>query len=252
MEPPAAISAIAGQMESIHMVANGLTNWTANSTFTVTANHRLISHIPQGTLNWQMPQSAEEISWPEASHVPNPPSGLFHLLWQVQPDGATVLAQGDSVPYLLVMPYGKGYFIYDAAMQPLLGHGGWAPGMYAYGIVRNAIEWAFQSQNVPVVRLSPWPYAYDAAVVFRHDMEAIPSLINSIEGSAQYESARGASGDYFFCTGELRQDMPGVTATVASLQRAVANDHATIASHNGGMTNLSTITAIHIHRHERL
>ena len=186
-----------------------------------------------------MPSSSEEISWPEANHVPGPPTGLPHLLWQVQPAGATVLAIGDTRPRLLVTPYGKGYFIYDAAMQPLLGHGGWAPGMYAYGIYRNAIQWAFQSQQLAVPRLSAWPYPYDAAVMFRHDMEAIPSLINSIEVSAQYEFNRGAAGDYYFCTGELREDMTNVPATVASLQRAVSNYNASVSSHNGGLTNIN-------------
>ncbi len=228
--------AFAAQM-GLHTRTPGLTNWLANSTFTAVSGHPLISNIPQGTLNWQMPWSADEISWPEANHVAGPPSGLPHLIWQVQPAGATVLAAGDTLPYLLIMPYGKGCFIYDAAMQPVLGHGGWAPGMYSYTVIRNAIQLAFQSQNAPVVKLSPWPYQYDAAVMFRHDMEAIPALIDSIGVSAQYENARGAKGDYFFCTGELREDMPNPAATVALLQAAVSNYGATVASHNGGLTN---------------
>ena len=231
--------ALAAQM-GIHTLTPGLTNWLANNTFTAVSSHPLISHIPQGTLNWQMPWSADEISWPEANHVAGPPSGLPHLMWQIRPYGATVLAAGDELPYLLIMPYGRGYFIYDAAMQPLLGHGGWAPGMYSYGIIRNAIQLAFQSLNAPVVKLSPWPYQYDAAVMFRHDMEATPSLIESIEVSAQYESAHGVRGDYFFCTGELRQDMSNAAATVTSLQAAVSNYGATISSHNGGLTNPNT------------
>jgi hypothetical protein len=231
--------ALAGQM-GIHMVFPALTNWTVNSTFTAVSEHPLIIHIPQGTLSWQMPASSEEISWPEANHVPFPPTGLPHLLWQVQPAGATVIAQGDSRPYILLQRYGKGWFVYDAAMQPLLGHGGWAPGMYAYGIIRNAIQWAFQSANMAVPRLSPWPYEYNAAVVFRHDMEALPNLIQSIEPSAQFESTNNARGDYYFCTGELREDMTNVPAVVASLQRAVSNYNATVMPHNGGLTNINT------------
>ena len=233
--------ALAGQM-GIHMMVPGLTNWTVNSTFTAVSEHPLIVHIPQGTLSWQMPSSSEEISWPEANHVPFPPTGLPHLLWQVQPAGATVIAQGDSRPYLLVQRYGKGWFVYDAAMQPLLGHGGWAPGMYAYGIIRNAIQWAFQSANMAVPRLSAWPYEYNAAVIFRHDMEAMPNLIESIEPSARFESTNHARGDYYFCTGELREDMTNVPAVVASLQRAVSNYNATVMPHNGGLTNINTYT----------
>ena len=184
--------AIANAM-GVNMVNPGLTNWYLDGTFSRVSNDRLVSDIPSGLLFWQMPQSADEISWPTSIHLagetPNaeaPP--LPHMIWQVQSSNATVVAVGDgNRPYLLVKPYGKGYFIYDAAMQPLLGHGGWAPGMYAYSIFRNAIEWAFQNAGLPVVKDSPWPYPYDAAVIFRHDMEAIPVNITGIKGSAQFE-----------------------------------------------------------------
>ena len=238
--------AIANAM-GLDMVVSGLTNWSLDGTFTKIANHPILSMLPSVQIEWQMPSSSEEISWPvytrfnsETPNAANP--GLPHLVWQVQANGATVIAQGDgNVPYLLVTPYGKGYFIYDAALQPLIGHGGWAPGMYAYSIFRNAIQWAFQSAGLPVVKCSPWPYPYNAAVMFRHDMEAIPTNIISIEDSAQFEQANGVSGDYYFCTGTLRRDMPNptLTNTIASLQRAIANDGATIHSHNGGLTNIN-------------
>ena len=113
---------------------------------------------------------------------------------------------------------------------------------YAYSIFRNAIEWAFQSDNRPVVKLSPWPYPYQAAVMFRHDLEAIPSLINSIESSAQFENQNGAKGDYYFCTGCLREDYSPAARTneIASLKRAISLYGATISSHNGGLTNINT------------
>ncbi|HMD54827.1 MAG TPA: hypothetical protein VKJ65_09785, partial [Phycisphaerae bacterium] len=196
-----------------------------------------------------MPSSYDEVSWPTAIHLagetPNAQApGLPHMIWQVQSSNATVIAQGDeNLPYLLVNQFGKGYFIYDAAMQPLIGHGGWAPGIYAYSIFRNAIEWAFQSASLPIPKLSPWPYPYDAAVIFRHDFEAIPAAINDIESSAQFEHANGASGDYFFCTGALREDMPSpeMTNTIASLQSAVSLYGATISPHNGGLTNINPV-----------
>ena len=239
--------AIANAM-GVNMVNPGLTNWYFDDTFSKISNHPLLSMLPGGQVQWQMPESSEEISWPvytrftgEDPDASNP--GLPHMLWQVQANGATVLAQGDAgAPYILVKPYGKGYFIYDAALQPLLGHGGWAPGMYAYSILRNAIQWAFQSAGLPVVRCSPWPYPYNAAVIFRHDMEAIPTNIISIEKSALFEHTNGASGDYYFCTGTLRLDMPNptLTNTIASLRRAITNNGATINSHNGGFTNINT------------
>ena len=236
----------------VNMVNPGLTNWYLDDTFTKISNHPLLSMLPGGQVQWQMPESSDEISWPvytrftgEDPDASEP--GLPHMIWQVLANGATVIAQGDdNIPYILVKPYGKGYFIYDAALQPLLGHGGWAPGMYAYSILRNAIQWAFQSDGLPVVRCSPWPYPYNAAVIFRHDMEAIPTNIISIEKSALFEHTNGASGDYYFCTGTLRLDMPNptLTNTIASLKRAITDDGATIHSHNGGFTNINSYYAI--------
>jgi VCBS repeat-containing protein len=227
----------------VSMVNSGLQNWTLNSTFKGVVSHQLISHIPSGTaLTWQMPSAADEISWQKPYHlVAQSPSGLPHMLWEVKALDAQVLATGDAYPYILIKPYGKGYFIYDAALQPLVGHGSWAPGMYAYGIFRNAIQWAFQSASVPVAKLSPWPYAYNAAVIFRHDGEAIPYSISGILGSIEAESAKGAHGDYFFCTGALREDFGSsqYAATLASLQTAASTYGATIASHNGGLTNIN-------------
>ncbi len=236
--------AIANAM-GIHMLNPALTNWYLDSTFSKVSNHPLISSIPVGSLIWQMPSSSEEVSWPTAVHLagesPNAlPPGLPHLIWQVQASGASVIAQGDgNLPYLLVQQFGKGYFIYDAAMQPLIGHGPYAPGMYAYGIFRNAIQWAFASAGRPIPKVSPWPYAYDAAVVFRHDGEAIPAMISNFGASAQFEHANGASGDYYFCTGALREDMASISnAVLASLQQAMTAYGATICSHNGGLTNI--------------
>jgi hypothetical protein len=231
--------AIANQM-GLHMTRPVLTNWTGDSTFSRVSCHPLVAHIPAGQLTWQLPSAADEISWPESVHVANPPTSLLHPQWQVQPAGASVLAQGDAYPYLLIKSYGKGYFIYLSAMQPMIAHGGWAPGMYSYVIIRNAIQEAFAAAQMPIPRISAWPYKYDAAVVFRHDMEAIPQFIQSIENSARFEFTNGATGDYFFCTGELREDMPPNGPTIASLQRAVSNYNATIGPHNGGLTNINT------------
>ncbi len=230
--------AIANQM-GLHMVKPALTNWAGDATFSRVSCHPLVAHIPAGQLIWQLPSAAGEISWPESFHVGNEPNSLLHPVWQVQPAGATVLAQGDVYPYLLMKSYGKGYFIYIAAMQPMINHGGWSPGMYSYVIIRNAIQQAFAAAQMPIARISAWPYKYDAAVVFRHDMEAIPQFIQSIESSAHFEFTNGAAGDYFFCTGELREDMPPNAATIASLQRAVSNYNATVGPHNGGFTNIN-------------
>ncbi len=70
--------ALAAQM-GMHTYYPGLTNWISDNEFTVVSTHRLVGHIPQGTLNWQMPWSADEISWPggepcrRTSHRPPSP-----------------------------------------------------------------------------------------------------------------------------------------------------------------------------------
>ena len=109
--------------------------------------------------------------------------------------------------------------------------------MYAYGIFRNAIEWAFESANLPIVRVSPWPYQYNAAFVVRHDFEDFQTAIAGIESSAQTDNSFGARGDYYFCTGTLQVEMGDSPSTVSGLQRAVALYGATIGSHNGGLSN---------------
>ena len=138
-------------------------------------------------------------------------------------------------------PYGKGYFIYYAAMEPLLGHSGWAPGMYSYAIFRKAIEWAFENAKLPVVKMSPWPYPYDAAFMMRHDLEDYADEIAHVADSAQYEKSLGVFADYYFCTGTLRVDMPtngyNTAQVITNLQFAATNYGSTFGPHNGGFQN---------------
>jgi hypothetical protein len=230
--------AIANQM-GLHLLSSGLTNWAANNYFTKTnqSAHRLVSHIPDGQNTWRMPSSSEEIPW---GISPSHPFLAPHDVWRVQASGATVLAQGDATPFLTVRAYGKGYLIYCAAFQPLIGHSGFAPSMYAYMILRRAIEWAFESAATPVPKLSPWPFQYDAAFMVRHDLENFTNEIAAVEASAQVEFTNGAKGDYFFCTGTLRDDASpayNTNSLVAGLRRAATNYGAIIGPHNGGLRN---------------
>ena len=232
--------ALANEM-GLHMVNTGLQNWAQNTTFTKVMEHRLVSHIPSGTLIWRMPLTSEEIPWGVS---PSHPVHGNHYVWQVRTSDATVVANGDNSPLLATKSYGQGQFIYHGAMQPLIGHGGYDSGMYAYGIYRNVIEWAFASANLPIVKLSPWRYPYDAAFMARHDFENDTGLISSIEASAQFEASVGAKGDYYFTTGAIRIGSEDTrlsnaqkTQVIASLQRAVSLYGATIGSHNGGLKN---------------
>src|SRR5208337_365506 len=182
----------------LHSASAGLTNWVANQTFTKLTNHPVVTHIPGGVLNWNLPVSADEIS---GGVSPDHNLSVGHPLWQVTANGAVVIAQADQSPYVACRDYGKGSFIYIAAMEPLLCHGGYSPGMYAYGIFRNAIAAAFAKNGLPILKLSPWPFPYDAALSVRHDFGTLQDQINDIDSSALFEYTNGALGDYFFCTG---------------------------------------------------
>jgi hypothetical protein len=225
--------ALADEM-GIHMANPSLWNWGLNMGFAKVADHRLVSQIPQGELNWRMPQTSEEIP---IGVSPTHTIHGEHFVWQVTVSDANLIAYGYLGPMLAVKKYGKGNFIYHGAMQPLIGHGGFDSSMYAYLIYKNAIEWAFESANLPVIRLSPWQYPYDAAFVVRHDFENYQDLIRSIETSAAYEHSLSVGGDYYFCTGTLREEMADKAAAIAALRRAVSNYGATIGSHNGGLKN---------------
>jgi hypothetical protein len=223
----------------IHMVNPALTNWNFNNTtFTKLVDNIIISHFPTGQLTWRLPSFSEEINWGVS---PSHPFLAPHDIWEITTADATVLAQGDSYPYLTLKQYGNGYFIYCSAFQPLIGHGGFGPGMYSYVMFRRAIEWAFANQNLPIPKLSPWPYNYDAAFMVRHDLENFTNEITNIELSAAFEFTNNARGDYYFCTGTLRDDAtPGgfnTNVIVASMRRAVTNYGATIGPHNGGLKN---------------
>jgi len=233
-----------GNEMGIHALSPGVTNWDLNTTYTRQGNDRINSHVPVGTVRWRLPSASEEIPYgvattPSAPHDNNQAQAP-HDLWQVVNSNATVIAQGNTRPFLLVKPYGKGYFIYCAAMQPMLGNGGWAPTMYAYLTLRRSIEWAFEASGVPVAKLSPWPFQYDAAFMVRHDLESFSNEIAAVEASAQFEFTNGCTGDYYFCTGTLREDMSptyNTNAAVAGLRRAMTNYGALIGPHNGGLTN---------------
>ncbi len=218
----------------LRSASSALNNWQVSSTFTKQSEHRLVSHIPSGTLTWRMPLTSEDINWGiSPTHIRQ----STHHTWQTIAGDATVIAYSDQGPYLTVKRYGDGYFIYHAAMQPLIGHGGGHPGMYAYGIFRNAIEWAFGTSFLPIVKVSPWPYPYNAAYLSRHDFENYQDKISAIEASAENEKSVGAKGDYYFCTGTVREEMGNDPAVVAGLRNAVSLYGATIGSHNGGLKN---------------
>jgi hypothetical protein len=220
--------ALANEM-GLKMVNRSLQNWTPNTSFTHWNDHRLVNHIPLGTVDWNMLSSADEVVWGTAG---------AQQLWQTVAQGAEVIATGGNLPLLATKTYGSGRFIYHAIFNPIVGAGGPDSGMYAYTIYRNAIEWAFEAANLPLIKRSPWPYEYDAAFMMRHDFENSLSSVEDIENSAKYEQSIGVKGDYYFCTGILRTLKSDARQPVIdSLRRAVADYAATIGPHNGGYPN---------------
>jgi len=226
--------ALADEM-ALHMVNHELENWGLNIIFAKVVDHRLVSHIPNGTISWRMPLSSEEI--PLGASPGHSVHGDHHVFRVSASAGATVLASGETGPLVTVTPYGNGNFIYHADMQPLIGHGVYDPSTYAYLIYRNAVEWAFEASDLPIIKLSPWQYDYNAAFIIRHDFENSPTSIRSIESSASFEHSLAIKGDYYFCTGTLREEMPDRETVIQSLRRAVTDFGATIGSHNGGLRN---------------
>jgi hypothetical protein len=232
--------ALASEM-GLHLANPSLSNWYLNNQFSRLVNHRIVAHIPTGSVTWYMPLSADQIP---SGYYPDYPLHQAQKAWQVTATDAQVLATGTAGPLVAVKNYGGGQFIYDGLMQPLMGHGGFDEGMYNYVIFRRAIEWAFESASLPIIKVSPWRYAYDAAFMMRHDLENFPTLISAIDQSAQFEQTRGVKGDYVFTTGTLRLGSEDhqltdqqKTDAISRLRTAVAVYGATIGSHNGGLPN---------------
>ncbi len=213
-----------------------LNDWTLNDSFTKSVGHRLTADLPSGILLWGGKQSADTTPW----------SSNTHWVWRVTGTDAQVLATGDGGVELATKAYGAGRFIYDAELQPLLGDTGYSSSTFAYAIYRRAVEWAFEAAGMPIVKVSPWQYPYDAAGMVRHDLEASRYPGSTILSSAQYEQGLGMKGDYYFTTGTLRISPTNPDtrmsdaekkADIDKLRAAVSTYGATVGSHNGGLTN---------------
>jgi len=215
-------------------VYTDLMNWVTNTQLTKAVDHRLVTGIPAGALNWRMPLTAEQIPW---GISPTHTGHWSHYVFTTKLTTATLIAQGSGYPLLTTQPYGSGNFIYYSPINPLIGYGAFDASTYSYLIFRNAIEWAFESAGLPIISLSPWRYQYDAAFVVRHDFENYQDRIRQIEASADFENTNGAKGDYYFCTGTLRDEMADKATVITSIRNAVSSYGATIGSHNGGLLN---------------
>jgi uncharacterized iron-regulated membrane protein len=91
--------------------------------------------------------------------------------------------------------------------------------VYEYLIIRQAVSWAFQTLNVPIAKLSPWPYQYNSAFIVRHDMDYSFNAVNWIASSAQTEKNLGITGQYYIVTGDVR-DSPNNASLISLIQQA--------------------------------
>ena len=136
--------------------------------------------FPADPFIWSGKHSSNTTAWANDSR----------WVWQVANDDAQVLAKGGGGVELATKAYGNGRFIYDAELQPLLGDSGYSSRTFAYVIYRRAIEWAFENAGMPIVKVSPWQYPYDAAGIVRHDYE---NFAGTMPGSRRRRSTRTVS-----------------------------------------------------------
>ena len=139
----------------------GTWSWGHINTIRRDSDDSLVSHITTGQdLFWPLPEKYNT----DAAGMVLDDNGS-HNAWVTTPtstDPATVLVHSpelldypsSTVPVIATKAYGAGRFIYSAEMAPLAGWGGYAPDTSEYLFFRRAIENAFKSAGLPLVRLS--------------------------------------------------------------------------------------------------
>jgi hypothetical protein len=188
-------------------------------------SHRLVDHVPKGRrLLWILPQTYNS----------RPSGSTQHFAWATESTGATVLATFEwtgsvtwtsegyrDIPLIAYKYYGSGCFIYHSEFSPLAGYGGFSVDSFTYAFFRKAIEWAFEANNVPLIRLAPWPYPSKAAFIIRLDGDGGPSDIMSY---VAIDEARDVHGEYYIVTNTVSD--PSLLTNAAS-HGAIIGSHST-------------------------
>ena len=149
-----------------------------------------------------------------------------HLIWQVASSNATVVAVGDnSRPYIDgealwqgLVYLRRGVAAVDRSWRLGAGHVCLQhfPECHSMGVpIRVAAGRQEQSVAVSLRCGGDLPSRHGGDPVGHHF---------GINGSALFEYTNGASGDYYFCTGALRQDMPTDFITRSITALAVGHD----------------------------
>ncbi len=206
-------------------------NWEAVTHVTRQIDSQLTNHIPKNVeINWRLPMSNHTLCTLE------PPDTEPHNVWATHvtaSNPAQVLLTTDATIMLAQKNSGNGMFIYHSELTPLASYSLYSPVAYEYKMIREAVEWAFENQNLPLAKLSAWPYQYDSAFVVRHDMDIAYDTVRWIVESATAEKDLGVTGQYYIVTGDVREHADSVEL-ISLIQQAYALG-ADMGSHNGGL-----------------
>ena len=207
-------------------------NWAQVQNVTRIADNLLVNHVPKNVeINWQLPLTDHTV-------CSLAPKNDTHYAWAAETtvnNPAQVLMTIDGNVMLAIKPYSNGMFIYHSELAPLASYSIFTPVAYEYMFFKQAIEWAFENQHVPLTKLSPWPYQYNSAFIMRHDMDISYQSVPWIASSAAAEKAMGVTGQYYIVTGDVRD--AANSADLISLIQQAQSLGAQIGSHNGGLNS---------------
>jgi hypothetical protein len=193
-----------------------------------TVDHPLVSCIPKGRrLLWILASTYNQC----------PRDSNTHFAWATMSTGATVLATFEwtgavgatsdgyrDIPLIAYKNYGSGYFIYHSELAPLAGWGGFGVDTFTYSFFKTAIEWAFQANSVPLVRLAPWEYPMKAAFIMRLDCDG---GIAPIMDYVAIDEARNVHGEFYVVTNDAASSVPDPAGllTEAESHGAIIGSH---------------------------
>ncbi len=207
-------------------------DWVQVQNATRIADNALVNDVPKNVqINWQLPLTDHTVTSLS-------PANDLHYAWAAQTTSsnpAQVLMTLDGTVMLAVKQYSNGEFIYHSELAPLASYSIYSPVAYEYMFFRQAIQWAFENQQIPLAKLSPWPYQYDSAFIMRHDMDISYNSVPWIASSAAAEQALGVTGQYYIVTGDVRD--AANSADLISLIQQAQSLGAQIGSHNGGLNS---------------
>jgi hypothetical protein len=206
-------------------------NWATVTTVKRIADNQLVNDIPKNIdINWRLPLTNHTVCTLATTDTEP------HLAWATKTtttNPANVLMTTDGKVMLAEKQYLNGMFIYNSELTPLASYSLYSPVAYEYKIIKQTIELAFKTQNIPLAKLSAWPYQYDSAFIIRHDMDWSQNSVPWIVTSATAEKNLGVTGQYYIVTGDVR-DNPDSAQLISLLQQAQSLG-AQIGSHNGGL-----------------